>query len=73
MVLTATPGRRGVASTVTVRAVELDELRMEVRAAGQEMRAAGLQVQAAIANQQEAEAMQIGARLIVRGEGYAKR
>lgn len=66
-------GRRGIAATVTVRATELDDLRMEIRAAGQEMRAAGLRVQYAIHTDRDDLALQTAASLIVRGTGYSAR
>jgi hypothetical protein len=53
------------------RRTETDDLRMELRAAGQEMVAAGLRIEYAIHADRSDVALHVAARLRVLGDGYA--
>jgi hypothetical protein len=65
-------GRRGVPATVTVRRTYIDDLRDELRAAGQEMVIAGQRIEYADRAGRRDLLLQTAARLINRGRGYAR-
>lgn len=70
--IATTRGRRGVAATVTVRQSELNDLELELRAAGQEMRAAGFAIQYAERVGRRDLIHHTAAQLVSRGERYAR-
>lgn len=72
-VVRRTPGRRGVAALVTVRATELADLRDELDAAGQEMRSAGVTLQYADRTRRRDLILHTAGQLVTRGEGYIER
>jgi len=70
--LSRSAGRRGVAATVTVRQSAWDDLRDEIRAAGQEMVLAGQRIEYADRAGRRDLLLQVAAQLVNRGRGYAR-